>query len=364
MAIRKRGDALQIDVQVTVDGVVQRHREKFTGDMGKAKAREAAIKAALMNGEDPGRAAAPTGHSSARLPLGECLEEVWKKYWSHASVARTVRSNMKAATDFFGEDTCITAITTADADRYIADLKARGYTASTVRSKCAVMTKLFNHYHRRGNISSKPYFELPKVGDNMRDRIITEAEFAELLRIFEEVHDAQPRRSDGQPGQAWADWTVFLMDTGCRPSEGRVAETRNLNGRLLTLTKTKTGQRRTIPLTERALEAWERQAFARGDVPFEYATSDAYRAVWNWAKTVMNLSDDDGFIPYALRHTCATRLYDRTRDLMIVQRWLGHTDIKMTLRYAKLMPGDLERACDLLQGAPTLRAVRDASGDA
>jgi integrase len=226
------------------------------------------------------------------------------------------------------------------------------------------MTKTFNHYHRRGNINSKPYFELPKVGDNMRDRILTEMEILELLRLFEEVWDIQPRRSDGQVGQAWADWTVFLLDTGCRPSEGRVAEVKNLNGRLLTLTKTKTKQRRTIPLTDRALEAFERQAFGDQKVPFAYATSDAYRAAWDWARSIMNLSDDAGFIPYALRHTCATRLYDKTRDLMIVQRWLGHTDIKMTLRYAKLMPGDLERACDLMQGAPKLQAVRDASGDA
>lgn len=365
MAIRKRGDGLQIDVQVTHKGEKFRHREKFTGSMEDAKAREAAIKASLMAGETPGARGgpAPTGHLS-RYPLEEALETVWKKYWADAGCARTVRSNMKAACDYFGKDTCLSSITTEDADEYIAHLKREGNAPSTIRSKCACLTKTFNHFHRRGNLKAKPHFELPKVGDNTRDRVISEAEFAELERLFEEVWDiALPRRSDGHIGQAWADWLVLLMDTGMRPSEAREADTGNLRGNLLTLKKTKTGARRTIPLTDRALEAFDRQAFVHGNKPFEWAAKGAFRHAWDWARAAMNLSEDKGFIPYALRHTCATRLYDRTRDLLLVQKWMGHTDIKMTLRYAKLMPGDLERACDLLQNkAPELKAVGDASG--
>ena len=354
MAIRRRGDGLQIDVQVTVDGQTVRHREKCIAEMPQARAREAAIRAALLAGEDPGT---PGGRSTGpSLTLKDALELTWEKYWAHAAIARTVRSNMKTALEFFGDDMPVAQIDTQDADRYVAHLTKAGLSPSTIRSKCACMTKMFSYLHRRGTVNRKPYFEMPKPNDNTRDRVFSFEEEAELLRLFAEAYDeALPRRSDGHTGQDWADLVAFLMDTGCRPSEARRLSSRCMRGTLVDFKITKTNKPRTIPLTDRAAEALARQIERHGEEPFAWATTGAFRHAWDWARGSMSKSDDAGFIPYALRHTCATRLYDRTRDLLIVQRWLGHTDIKMTLRYAKLQPDDLERARDLLQGGTTAR---------
>jgi integrase len=147
------------------------------------------------------------------------------------------------------------------------------------------------------------------------------------------------------------------MDTGLRPSELQATETANLRGRLLTLRRTKNGRTRTVPLTQRALEAFSRQAHRHGSKPFDWASTPTLRHGWEWARNAMELASDTGFIMYALRHTCATRLYDRTRDLLLVQKWMGHTDIKMTLRYAKLMPGDLEAACEMLESPTASRRL-------
>lgn len=363
MAIRHRGDALQIDVQVTYGGTVVRHREKFVGDMQQAKAREAKIKAALLSGEDPSR---PGGAQAGgpRLTLERALEDTWERYWANAAVARTVRSNMKTAIDFFGASKLISEITTSDAERYIDHLKGRGLSASTVRAKAACLTRMFNYMHRAGKVRIKPYFELPKIGNNMRDRVISDAEGEALVHLFEEAYDAaMPRRKDGKSGQDWADLVVFLMDTGCRPSEARALIARCQRGDLMDFKITKTDRPRTLPLTDRSREAWERQTarLPKDEAcPFLWATPDAFRHAWDWARECMGLGDDRGFIPYALRHTCATRLYARTRDLMLVSKWLGHTNIQMTMRYAKLDPDDLVRARDLLQGSaprPALRSV-------
>ena len=51
---------------------------------------------------------------------------------------------------------------------------------------------------------------------------------------------------------------------------------------------------------------------------------------------------------YTMRHTCASRPVQRGADLKRVQEWMGHTDIKTTLRYAKLTPKDLFSIGDLL----------------
>jgi site-specific recombinase XerD len=350
MGIRNRKDCpgYQIDVHVRYEGKLRRHRQQFNGTMADAKARHAEVEHILLTGGDPKAPTAKTGGSNALL-LEAALETTWEVYWKPAGCARTQRSNMKAACEAFGADRDITTITTEDADKYIADMKAIPLAASTIASRCSCVSKMFTHFHRRGNIKTKPFFDKPKIGDNTRDRVMTDEEAQELHHLFTEVWDHTPQRKNS--GARWADFITLLMDTGARESEMSVIETKNLRGSLLTLTKTKSGHRRTIPLTDRALEALERQIFQNGAQPFCWVTKGGFRHAWKWARDTMALSDDEGFIPYAMRHTLATRLYARTRDLMIVQKWLGHTEIKMTLRYAKLLPGDLENARDMLQKA-------------
>jgi integrase len=355
MTIRTRGKSLQIDVQITkADGSKVRHRETFKGNQKEAEAREADIQAALLNGRDPTEIK-KTGSAVTSLTLAAALEATWERYWRGKGCERTVRSNMKACVEFFGAGKPISEITTTDADDFVDWMKAKGYSASTIRNKSACMTKMLTHYHKRGGLTEKPLFELPAVGDNLRDRVISEAEETALLSLFTDTWDVvAKRREDGHTGRELADLFIVLLDTGFRPSELLAAEEKNLRGRLWTLRKTKTGRSRTIPLTQRALAAVQRQIALHGSTPFNWATPDTIRWAWDWARSTMGLSADDGFVPYALRHTCATRLYAKTRDIVLVKEWLGHTDIKMTLRYAKLQPQDLERACDLLEGRGTV----------
>lgn len=354
MAIRTRGDGLQIDVQVTRAGTAVRHREKWTGSMEDAKVREAVIKAALLAGEDPGHGRGTAKAAQSVLTLSSSLQQVYDRYWADGAMARTVKSHIKAALAFFGPDRDIRSITTDDADEYIDSLKREGLAASTIRGRCVCLTKMFNHYHRRGNIDSKPHFEMPRVGDNTRDRVLSEAEERELFDLFlHSYNDAMRVRPSSPQGEDLMDFFLFLLHTGARPSEARSVHTRNLRGDLLTFVRTKNGERRTLPLTAFALAALRRLEERYGPAPFEWATEATVRHAWDWARGQMGFSDDKGFIPYLLRHTCATRLYDRTRDLLLVQKWMGHKTIQITLRYAKLMPGDLERARDLMQGVAT-----------
>lgn len=338
MTIRPRGSGLEVDVQVTVAGEKRRYRETVRADQPAARAFEARVRADLLAGVTP----APFNDQSAAskgLPLKAALEDVWQRYWSTGGQARTVRSNMAVCVKFFGEGRDLAAITSADLDDFILWMTRQGYTPSTIRSKYAVMSKAFRHFHRRGNLKTIPSAELPRVGDNMRDRVVTEEEFQSFLGCL-------PPGADQRRFHALF---VLLMDTGARRSELAASRGDAVTGRMLTLRETKTGRTRVVPLTSRAADAW---AYLRGldpAHPCDWASSGVVRHAWDYAKSRMGLAGDEGFIPYALRHTCATRLYERTRDLMLVRDWLGHTNIKMTERYAKLAPLSLERARDLLE---------------
>lgn len=248
---------------------------------------------------------------------------------------------MATCVEFFGAKRDLGSITNADMDDFVAWLRSKEYAPATVRQKVCVMSKAFSHFHRRGNLKSVPKVDLPKIGDNTRDRVITEEEFDKLLNIT--VHDL-PGNRGGDLAHLW----LILLDTGARPSELRMVKASDIRGDLMTFRDTKTGVSRTVPLTDRAKKATEVLLEKHGEYPFLWASPATIRHAWDFARERMGLSDDEGFIPYALRHTCATRLYAKTKDLMLVQKWMGHADIKMTLRYAKLQPMDLQNARDLL----------------
>jgi len=57
---------------------------------------------------------------------------------------------------------------------------------------------------------------------------------------------------------------------------------------------------------------------------------------------------DPEFTIHAIRHTVASRLVQNGVDLYVVAKWLGHTSIKTTERYAHLAPENLRKAAQTL----------------
>lgn len=159
---------------------------------------------------------------------------------------------------------------------------------------------------------------------------------------------------------------VFALNTGLRVSELTGLNVGDVvNGRIRRELKirreiAKGKRERTVPLNKKAREAIrelleyneERRYPQEQDDPLFVSKRRrriSSRQVENIIKQLKKDSEIDVDItPHTLRHTFATRVYNKTGNLRIVQTLLGHSSIKTTEIYTHVRREDLEKAVNLL----------------
>lgn len=137
---------------------------------------------------------------------------------------------------------------------------------------------------------------------------------------------------------------LFALNTGLRLSEllsltwGNI----DLSGRILTFTKTKNGQPRTIPLNQIVLNILteKRRGFSLRDRIFPHQK----RVVqFTFRKSFFRAGlKDVCFLD--MRHSFASKVVQKGIDLYRIQKLLGNTSPVMTQRYAHLNPDSLKNA--------------------
>jgi integrase len=150
---------------------------------------------------------------------------------------------------------------------------------------------------------------------------------------------------------------VIALYTGMRLGEilGLRWEDIDLKHRLITLTKTKNHERKTIPINDVLYE--ELTCLPRHVAsPYLFCHPDGSRILRldRSFHSAMKRAGIEGFRFHDLRHTFASHLAMRGVPLEIIGTLLGHKDPKMTKRYAHLSPASLKAAVttlhDLRQG--------------
>ncbi|RPZ02160.1 site-specific integrase [Pseudomonas aeruginosa] len=147
---------------------------------------------------------------------------------------------------------------------------------------------------------------------------------------------------------------ILSLNTGLR--RGELFNLRwpdvNLQAKTLTVAGegTKTTETRHIPLNAEALatlKAWKKQSEAGGYV---FPGQDGERMTdvkTAWLELLKNAGVED-FRWHDMRHDFASRLVMAGVPLNTVRDLLGHSDIKMTLRYAHLAPDSKAAAVELI----------------
>ena len=242
--------------------------------------------------------------------------------WKGKAAEKTMCRNVEEAAQIMGNPK-LSEINTELIDQYkmvIASHLAPG----TVNYKMVNLHRILKFGYEREWIQKMPKFEYMTVY-NEREKVYSEEEVMKVLSFLRE------RGRDEA-----ADYFEVLYLTGMRRGELLKAQPSQIDGNWLVLKAkdTKTKKSRRVPLNDRALE------LLKARLPFSLC-ANSFLNHWNEAREAMGYKDDPEFVPHVLRHTRATMALSKTRNLVVVQKLLGHATVRTTQRYAKVLDDDL-----------------------
>lgn len=132
---------------------------------------------------------------------------------------------------------------------------------------------------------------------------------------------------------------VIAIETAMR--RGEVAnltwDSVDLNTRLVHLHQTKNGDRRSVPLSTRALQAFQTLPRVAGDLILDVHRDNLTQAF----KAACRACGIEGLTLHDLRHEATSRLFEKGFNMMEVSTITGHKSLSMLKRYTHLRPSDL-----------------------
>ena len=213
-----------------------------------------------------------------------------------------------------------------------------------------LLTQIINFAIARGHLETNPARAVQRNPRRMPTRFLSREEVARLHRVL----DGQTRKSS----QEQADITRLLLLTGCRRSEILRLRWSEVDRDRLVLADGKTGPR-IVPLNAPARRILERRP--RGTSPFVFPSPrDPARprsrnlAFWSRARREAGIED---VRLHDLRHTHASHAVMNGVLVPVVSRLLGHSNVRITLRYAHLADREIEQAAERV--GKTIAAIMD-----
>lgn len=330
MPVRQRSNGWQADFSFAA----KRYRKDGFATKEEAELWELERRQQLRDGAEP----ESSGNST--VTMQQVFDLTFARYWEGSKGEKTARINGEDVVRRLGAATPITAISTASIDSLITQLRTSGNANGTINRKLAALSKMLRLASDRGWIEKMPRVGRLKEAEH-RLRWLTDEEEGLVIDWFTDRDDTD-----------MADLVAFLLDTGLRLSEAiNVNAKRDIrHGKLYVWgdgDANKSGRTRAIPLTARAAEI----AVRAGDSPFGAMSKDGVDKAWARMRKAIGLKDDVEFVVHALRHTFATRLIRKGVPVAVVQRLMGHRDIKTTMRYAHVAEQDLDEAIRKLEMA-------------
>ncbi|MDE0276285.1 MAG: tyrosine-type recombinase/integrase [Defluviicoccus sp.] len=202
-----------------------------------------------------------------------------------------------------------------------------------------LLRQIMNFAIARGYIENNPTRDIRPNRRPKLTRFLSREEIARLHRAL----DAEA----GKGRRQQADIIGLLLLTGCRRGEILGLRWSEVRDDMLALADSKTGPRR-VPLNAQARRILDRQS--RAGSPFVFPSPrDPSRprggmlSLWYRVRREAGIED---VRLHDLRHTHASHAVMNGVPIPVVSRMLGHSNVRMTLRYADLGDQEIEEAAE------------------
>lgn len=268
------------------------------------------------------------------LRVGSAFRRHYKLAWKGENDERNSLRITEELISLLGEDTPVTSLNYSMIMDMVEEWKEKENSNATINRKLSKLNTILTWCTEQGSHTS---IKIPKFREEGgRIRFLTLEEEDLLLSQLSNLYHRT--------------FFQFLVDTGCRAGEAMRLEWRDISNGKATFWETKDNGFRTIPIPTPALDALRSLPQGTGKVFAEGMTYIGFYKAWEAAKARVEMVRKDEVCPHVLRHTCATRLVQNKVDIRRVMAWLGHRNIKTTLRYAKLANEDLDLCAAVLSG--------------
>lgn len=209
--------------------------------------------------------------------------------------------------------------------------RVKSVTPRTVNLELAYFRAMFNELKRLDD------WIAPNPLENVREFKIDEAELAWLT-----VDEVKLLLAECEKSRAQDLVTIvkICLATGARWGEAESITGKQISPGKITYIKTKGKKNRAVPISE---ELYEILPKLRTSKPVFTGCYSAFRGAIKRA----GIDLPDGQLSHVLRHTFASHFMMRGGNILVLQRILGHTDIKVTMRYAHFAPDHLTEAVNL-----------------
>ncbi len=133
------------------------------------------------------------------------------------------------------------------------------------------------------------------------------------------------------------DFILWQFHTGMRPSESKAVLWDDIDNGSVIVRTSKTGKARRIPLSSAVQSMLRRRSKELERVWCDLPSDTSVRNKWQSSvRKGLGREGTHNLSLYVLRHSFASKLVQDGVRVEVVRDLMGHADIKMTLRYAKL----------------------------
>ena len=228
-------------------------------------------------------------------------------------------------------------------------------------SQLAAIKGFFSFLHRNGIVESNPCENTETPKDNTEHEIITISDDDMEMIMYNIDHGVgSPNAIKKQMKWKNRDKALVLIGvtTGLRMGAILGIDIDDIDLTNRTITVVEKGDRKKKVYfgdnTAKAIERWFHDRSMIVDDANEKAVFISHNKTRLAPRTMQGIMKrvttgiDKKITPHKMRATCATKLYEQTGDIYLVQQQLGHSNIKNTQRYAKVSNDKRIQAANLL----------------